>query len=99
MESVLYDAAGHPRSPATMPGYHQGRPPRNKGMSYPADPPTVEARFASRRDSRCAHSRPKAVLLHPPGDGAFTDGQPSLLLRVRRESEPGSVDVLACRAK
>jgi integrase len=42
MESVLYDAAGHPRSPATMPGYHQGRPPRNKGMSYPADPPTVE---------------------------------------------------------
>jgi hypothetical protein len=26
-------------------------------------------------------------------------GQPSLLLRVRRESEPGSVDVLACRAK
>ena len=30
---------------------------------------------------------------------AFTDGQPSLLLRVRRESEPGSVDVPACRAK
>jgi len=30
---------------------------------------------------------------------AFTDGQPSVLLRVRRESEPGSVDVLACRAK
>jgi site-specific recombinase XerD len=42
MESVLYDAAGHRRSPATMPGYHQGRPPRNKGLSYPADPPTVE---------------------------------------------------------
>jgi site-specific recombinase XerD len=42
MESVLYNAAGHRRSPATMPGYHHGRPPRNKGMSYPADPPTVE---------------------------------------------------------
>jgi integrase len=42
MESVLYDAAGHRRSPATMPGYHHGRPPRNKGMSYPADPPTIE---------------------------------------------------------
>jgi hypothetical protein len=32
MESVLLDAAGHRRSPATMPGYHQGRPPRNKGL-------------------------------------------------------------------
>jgi hypothetical protein len=30
---------------------------------------------------------------------AFTDGQPSLLLRVRRESGPGSVDVLVCRPK
>jgi integrase len=42
MESVLLDAAGHRRSPATMPGYHRGRPPRNKGELYPADPPTVE---------------------------------------------------------
>ena len=25
-----------------MPGYHAGRPPRNKGMQYPADPPTVD---------------------------------------------------------
>lgn len=35
MESVLYDAAGHRRSPVTMPGSHQGRPPRNRGMSHP----------------------------------------------------------------
>jgi integrase len=42
MESVLLDAAGHRRSPATMPGYHRGRPPRNKGEEYPADPPTIE---------------------------------------------------------
>ena len=41
-ESVLLDAAGHRRSPATMPGYHGGRPPRNKGEEYPADPPTIE---------------------------------------------------------
>jgi hypothetical protein len=34
MESVLLDAAGHRRSPATMPGYHQGRAPRNKGLRY-----------------------------------------------------------------
>ena len=42
MESVLLDVAGHRRSPVTMPGYHRGRPPRNKGEQYPADPPTVE---------------------------------------------------------
>ncbi len=42
MGSMLLDAAGHRRSPATMPGYHRGRPPRNKGELYPADPPTVE---------------------------------------------------------
>jgi integrase len=42
MESMLLDAAGHRRSPTTMPGYHRGRPPRNKGEPYPADPPTVE---------------------------------------------------------
>ena len=42
MQSIMLDAAGHRRSPATMPGYHRGRPPRNKGELYPADPPTVE---------------------------------------------------------
>ena len=42
MESVLLDVAGHRRSHATVPGYHRGRPPRNKGEQYPADPPTVE---------------------------------------------------------
>jgi integrase len=40
--SAVLDAAGGCRSPATRPGYHAGRPPRNKGMRYPADPPTVE---------------------------------------------------------
>jgi integrase len=25
-----------------MPGHHRGRPPRNEGLRYPADPPTVE---------------------------------------------------------
>jgi integrase len=25
-----------------MPGFHAGRPPRNKGLRYPADPPTIE---------------------------------------------------------
>jgi hypothetical protein len=40
--TVLFDAARRRRSPAILPGYHAGRPPRNKGMRYPADPPTVE---------------------------------------------------------
>jgi site-specific recombinase XerD len=40
--SVLLDATGRRRSPAAMPGHNAGRPPRNKGVRYPADPPTVE---------------------------------------------------------
>ena len=47
--SVVLDAAGRRRSPATMPGYHAGRPPRNKGRLYPADPPTVEEMIAVMR--------------------------------------------------
>lgn len=42
MASVLLDAAGHRRSPATLSEYHRGRAPRNKGLRYPADPPTIE---------------------------------------------------------
>jgi len=46
---AVLDAAGRRRSPATMPGYHAGRPPRNKGQLYPADPPTVEEIIAVMR--------------------------------------------------
>src|SRR5512133_319302 len=42
MSELTLDAAGRRRSPATMPGFHAGRPPRNKGQRYPADPPSVE---------------------------------------------------------
>ena len=38
----LTDVAGRRRSPATYPGFHAGRPPRNKGRKYSADPPKVE---------------------------------------------------------
>ena len=41
-DPLMLDAAGRRRSPATMPGFHCGRPPRNKGLRYPADPPAVE---------------------------------------------------------
>jgi site-specific recombinase XerD len=42
MSELLLDRAGRRRSPATMPGFHAGRPPRNKGLRYPADPPKTE---------------------------------------------------------
>jgi site-specific recombinase XerD len=43
MQSVPpLDCAGRPRSPATLTSFHIGRPPRNKGLRYPPDPPTVE---------------------------------------------------------
>jgi integrase len=49
MEPTTLDAAGHRRSPVTMPGYHRGRPPRNKGCRYPADPPTIDEIIAVMR--------------------------------------------------
>jgi site-specific recombinase XerD len=65
MGSVLYDVAGHRRSPATMPGYHQGRPPRNKGLRYPADPPTVEEIVAVMRSAgnRADGARLRALIV------------------------------------
>jgi hypothetical protein len=47
----LLDSAGRRRSPATLPGYHAGRPPRNKGQQYPADPPTIEEIIAVMRQA------------------------------------------------
>ena len=42
MSERLLDTTGRRRAPATLPGFHAGRPPPNKGMRDPADPPTVE---------------------------------------------------------
>ena len=65
MESMLLDAAGRRRSPVTMPGYHHGRPPRNKGEQYPADPPTVEEIVAVMRmlDDRAEGHRLRALIV------------------------------------
>jgi site-specific recombinase XerD len=49
MSESLLDRAGRPRSPATMPEFHAGRAPRNKGLRYPADPPHVEEIIAVMR--------------------------------------------------
>jgi site-specific recombinase XerD len=47
--SVALDAGGRRRSPATLPGYHAGRSPENRGRRYPADPPRVEEIIAVMR--------------------------------------------------
>jgi hypothetical protein len=61
MESVsLLDCAGRRRSPATLSSFHQGRSPRNKGLRYPADPPTVEEIIAV---VRAAGDSPEVVRL------------------------------------
>ena len=44
-------AASRRRSPATLPGFHAGRPPRNKGFRYPPDPPRVEESVAVMRQA------------------------------------------------
>lgn len=51
----LLDAAGRRRSPATMPDFHAGRAPGNKGHRYAADPPTVDEIIAVMRHAR--HTR------------------------------------------
>jgi hypothetical protein len=54
----LLDAAGRRRSPATRPGWRAGIAPRNKGQTYPADPPTVDEIVAVMRqagDNRHGH--------------------------------------------
>jgi hypothetical protein len=35
MSEVLLDRAGRRRSPATLPGFHAGQAPGNKGLRYP----------------------------------------------------------------
>jgi integrase len=58
MSELLLDRAGRRRSPATLPGFHVGHAPGNKGLRYPADPPKVEDIIAVMRsaDDR-AHGR------------------------------------------
>jgi len=64
LESALLDAAGHRRSPATMPTH--GRAPRNKGLRYPADPPTIDEIIAVMRgagDRADGHRRRALIVL------------------------------------
>jgi len=54
----LFDAAGRRRSPATLPDFHAGRAPANKGQRYAADPPTVDEIIAIMRVARNAPLTP-----------------------------------------
>jgi len=57
MSELVLDRAGRRRSPATNPGFHAGRSPANKGLRYPADPPTVEKIIAVMRAGAGAHGQ------------------------------------------
>jgi len=48
---LLLDAPGQRHSPATLLGYHAGRPARNKGMRYHADPSTISSTVEVRRET------------------------------------------------
>lgn len=98
MESVLLDAAGHRRSPATMPGYHQGRPPRNKGLRYPADPPTIEEIVAVMRaaDDRADGARLRALIVIL-GRAGLRIGE--ALALAETDLDPGRGAVLVRRGK
>jgi hypothetical protein len=56
----LLDCAGRRRSPETMSGFHQSRPPRNKGLRYPPDPPSVKEIIAVMRVAGDRPRRPAA---------------------------------------
>ena len=59
MPELLLDAAGRRRSPATLPDFHAGRPPRNKGIRYPRRP-------TYRRPDRRRHARRRRRRPRPP---------------------------------
>ena len=58
MSELLLDRAGRRRSPATLPGFHAGHAPGNKGLRYPADPPKVEEIIAVMRAAGDGRARP-----------------------------------------
>ena len=80
------DAAGRRRSPATLPGYHAGWPPRNKGMRYPADPATVERSWRSRA------TRPMTVTAGACERRSSSCGAPVCASRKRSRSQSTTED-------
>ena len=56
----LLDAAGHQRSPVTMPGYHRGRFAAQQRLPLPGR--SANGRRDHRRDARCRHRQDGARL-------------------------------------
>src|SRR5215203_4466927 len=85
----LLDAAGRRRSPATLPGFHAGRPPRNKGFRYPPDPPRVEEIIAvMRRAGEQDHRVEAAGADRGPLASGTSDRRGNGADRTRPRSEP-----------
>lgn len=65
-------------------GFHAGRPPRNKGMRSPADPPTVEAPpgYASERPSHTTAGAPRGA------PAQFVDASSARRNGSRRQLQP-----------
>lgn len=57
MESLLLDAAGHRRAPVTMPGYHRGRLPRNKGSCRRRHDPLLRGGYPNPKPGVVADER------------------------------------------
>jgi hypothetical protein len=87
MESALLDVCGRHRSPATLPGYHSGRPPMNKGLRYPADPPSGEEIVAVMRGAgdRTDGVRLRGLIVCPVAGWAADQRGPQL---DRKRSRP-----------
>jgi integrase len=105
MESVLLDAAGRRRSPATMPGFGSGRPPRNKGLRYPPDPPGVEEIVAVMRTvggrGEGVRLRAFIVILWRAGlriSEALALAESDLNIRARHTSAPAALRATSLRA-
>jgi hypothetical protein len=82
--SPSLNAAGRCQSPATLPGYFAGRPPRDKGLRYPADPPTVEKIVAAIREA---------------GGGAHVARLRALIVLAYRAARPGGADADRARPR
>jgi hypothetical protein len=91
--STVLDAAGRRRSPATMPGYDAGRPPRNNGRRYLANPPTVEEIVAVMREANDDRHgwrlRALIVVLWRGGLPWINDDSLEILVLMAQEPDPG----------
>ena len=62
MSELLLDAAGRRRSPATLPEFHAGRPPRNRGIVAVGTGLRLWARPAPEQIPACTASAPGSWL-------------------------------------